>query len=249
VNFFGIFAYFAGIVLLYLILFPRSKLLLIPPVLFSFQAFQEDLHFLPMCSASSLIIFGYFKKEEGLTPLKILFALLPVIPFLLNSERGYAPVFPFPGLLKNLSAPFPIFLSILVNLIRGDLFLKIFSLSIFLTFLFPSFKILFNTILFILTMEGIYLLEEEIVRGEGKFFSNLMRWIWNGIKMSFFLLLFFLIFSPDKEFTCDILYILLSLLSFEIGFLLKSATILIRHKIYFSATGFLISTILYFSFV
>jgi len=249
VNYLQIFAFFAGLILLNILFFPRSKLFFVPPIIFSFQAFQEDLHFLPMLSASSLIIFGYFKKEDGLTPLKILFALLPVIPFLLNSDGGYAPVFPFPGLLKNLSAPFPIFLSILINLVRGDLFLKIFSLSIFLTFLFPSLKILFNAILFILTMKGIHLLEEEIVRGEGKFFSNFMRWIWIGIKVSFFILIFFCIFSPDKEFTCDILYIFLSFLSFEIGFLLKSATILIRHKIYFSAIGFLISTILYFSFV
>ena len=248
-NYFGIFAFFVGLSLLHLLLFPKSKLFLVPPLLFSFQAFEEDLYFLPMLSASALIIFRYFKKEEELTLLKVLFVLLPVIPFLFNSHEGCVPVLPFPGLLKNLSAPFPVFLSVLIVLLRGNLPLKLFSSSIFLTFLFPSFKILFNILLFVLTMGGISLLEEEIVKGEGEFFSSLMRWIWTGIKVIFFLLLFFLIFLPGEKLTHDILYIFLSLISFETGFLLKSATILIRHKVYFSATGFFLSTILYFSFV
>ena len=247
-NYAGIFTYFAGLILLYLILFPGSKLFLVPPVLFSFQALDEDLHFVPVLSASILIISGYLKKEKGLTTLKVLFALLPVIPFLFNSHEGYVPILPFPALLKTHSAPFPVFLFIIIVLLKGSLPLKLFSLSIFLTFLFPSFKILFNALLFVLTMGGISLLEEEIVRGEGEFFSTLMRGIWAGIKVIFFVILFLLIFFPGEKLTRDILYIFLSLIFFETGFLLKSATILIRHKVYFAATGPFLSTIFYCAF-
>ncbi len=248
-NYFGIFAFLTGLILLYAILFPKSKLFFLPPVIFSFQILEEDLYFLPLLSVSAFIIYRYFKREEGLSFFNLFFALLPAIFFLLNSSEGYIPIFPFPSSLKEISAPFPVFLSILIVLLRGNFFLKFLSLCLFLTFILPSLKIPFNLLLFLITMSGIKFLEEEIIKGEGQFFSNLMRWMWRAIKTIFFIFLFSLIFAPSEHITLDLIYVLLSLLFFEIGFLLKSATILVRHKVYFSVIGFFLSTITYFSFV
>lgn len=238
-----------GLILLGLLLFPKSKLIFIIPVLFFYLLRQEGLYLLPMLSVSFLIILRYFKKEEGLGSLNLFFLLLPGLLFsLLEGERGYVPILPFPRSLNILSAPFPIFLSILIILLRGSPILRVLSIFLFLSFLLPSLNFFFYSLLFLLTIGGVHLLEKEIFSGDGEFFSKLMVWIWRGIKVLFFLLFFFWIFIPEEKLIYDALYIFLSLLSFELGFLLKSATILIRHKVYFSAIGFVLSTMIYFSF-
>lgn len=238
-----------GLLILPLVLFPRSRLFFLPSLYFLFEFTEKEITFLPLMSASVVLILRFLFGKKRFFYLETLLALLPAffLSFFAPSSSRL-PLLPFPS-SGRLSAPLPVFLSLLIFLFRSR---GLFRFVAFLpagSFFFPSLSPLFHASLFLITAWSTYLIEEEIVRGEGEFFSSLMKRMWQGTKVLFFLFLFAIVFVAEERFHRDLLYLLLSLLLIDAGFLLKSATILVRHKVYFASLGLVLSSLLFLAFI
>ncbi len=232
-----------------LIFSPRERLPLIVPLYFLFTNIKPFLsfYFLPLSSACAVIIFNFFRRgKEEIDELKIFSGLLPSIffSFFINNSHYGIPFLPLP-MLKDSGwfGPFPVFIFLLLTIFTGKTFERILILLCALGAISFRFYPFILTSLLFLIISSSKKFELEIIKGEGRVFSQTMRWIWKGIKYGIFIFIIAWLLG-EKKLYLNLLYILSSLLLIEIGFIFKSATILIRHKVYFAGAGFLLSSLL-----
>lgn len=178
-----------GTYILYLILYPRSTLSSLPPLITA----SVPLSSFPVLPFPSLYRSGYF------LPLPLILC----IPFLFARE-------------KNLSGSIAFLYPLL--------------------FLIPV-KLSFLPFIIFLSIASVRSMEEEVIYGE-RFIGTFAR----ALSLILYTTLLFLVFIPSIK--KDLTYIFTTLLIVTAGFLLKSATILLRHKLYFVHYSFVIACFL-----
>lgn len=164
------------------------------------------------------------------------FSLLPAI-FVASLPLSSFPSLPFPSLYRSgYFLPLPLVLSIPFMFSRGRN-IPCASAFVYPLFFFIPIKHIFLPYIVFLSIISVRSIEEEIIYGE-KFITTFVRILLFFIYLS---LMFLLLFPVLRK---DFFYIFLTLIIITTGLLLKSATILLRHKLLFVLYSFTLACFL-----